>query len=140
MRERKVIDGALAAVAALAAAACASVPAPPSHEVAIDGSLVAEREPLSNPPPVRGTEAQIAAGAQLFVKTCAVCHGQNAVGGIKDLRHMTPDAHAEFNAIVLDGLYLEKGMPSFADILTPERVEAIHHYLIARANEDWGEH
>ena len=98
-----------------------------------------EREPLANPPPVRATEAQIAAGAQLFAETCAVCHGQNAVGGVKDLRHMTPDTHAKFNAIVLEGLYLEKGMASFADILTPEQVEQIHHYLIARANEDWGE-
>jgi quinohemoprotein ethanol dehydrogenase len=100
---------------------------------------LAAQEPLANPPPVRGTEAQIAAGAQLFAQTCAVCHGQNAVGGVKDLRHMTADTHGKFNAIVLDGLYLEKGMASFADILTPEQVEQIHHYLIARANEDWGE-
>ena len=98
-----------------------------------------KQEALANPPPVRATEAQIAAGAQLFAETCAVCHGQNAVGGVKDLRHMTPDTHARFNAIVLEGLYLEKGMASFADILTPEQVEQIHHYLIARANEDWGE-
>ncbi|MGV3553894.1 MAG: PQQ-dependent dehydrogenase, methanol/ethanol family [Croceibacterium sp.] len=98
-----------------------------------------EQEPLANPPPVRATEAQIAAGAQLFAETCAVCHGQNAVGGVKDLRHMTPDTHGRFNAIVLEGLYLEKGMASFADILTAEQVEQIHHYLIARANEDWGE-
>ena len=27
---------------------------------------------------------------------------------------------------------------SFADILKPEDAEAIHDYLIARANEDWG--
>jgi quinohemoprotein ethanol dehydrogenase len=30
-------------------------------------------------------------------------------------------------------------MASFADILTPEQAEAIHHYLIARANEDWAD-
>jgi quinohemoprotein ethanol dehydrogenase len=29
-------------------------------------------------------------------------------------------------------------MASFADVLAPEEAEAIHHYLIARANEDWG--
>jgi quinohemoprotein ethanol dehydrogenase len=29
-------------------------------------------------------------------------------------------------------------MASFADILKPEDAEAIHSYLIARANEDWG--
>jgi quinohemoprotein ethanol dehydrogenase len=39
---------------------------------------------------------------------------------------------------VLRGLYLDKGMASFADLLQPEEAEAIHAYLIARANEDWG--
>jgi len=29
-------------------------------------------------------------------------------------------------------------MASFADILTPDDTEAIHAYVIARANEDWG--
>jgi quinohemoprotein ethanol dehydrogenase len=29
-------------------------------------------------------------------------------------------------------------MASFADLLTREEAEAIHAYLIARANEDWG--
>ncbi|MBO9518871.1 MAG: PQQ-dependent dehydrogenase, methanol/ethanol family [Porphyrobacter sp.] len=90
------------------------------------------------PPPLRAPEAQIQAGAQLFGQTCAVCHGQNAIGGVKDLRHMTADTHSKFNQIVLEGLYLDKGMASFADLLKKEDVEAIHNYLIARANEDWG--
>ncbi|MBT2133050.1 PQQ-dependent dehydrogenase, methanol/ethanol family [Croceibacterium sp. LX-88] len=90
------------------------------------------------PPPLRASEAQIQAGAQLFAQTCAVCHGQNAIGGVKDLRHMTADTHSKFNQIVLEGLYLDKGMASFADLLKKEDVEAIHNYLIARANEDWG--
>ena len=51
---------------------------------------------------------------------------------------MTGDTHAKFNDIVLGGLYKDKGMASFADILKPEDAEAIHDYLIARANEDWG--
>ena len=29
-------------------------------------------------------------------------------------------------------------MANFSDILKPEDAEAIHAYLIARANEDWG--
>ncbi|KRA84548.1 quinohemoprotein alcohol dehydrogenase [Altererythrobacter sp. Root672] len=90
------------------------------------------------PPPLRASEAQIQAGAQLFAQTCAVCHGQNAMGGVKDLRHMTADTHSKFNQIVLEGLYLDKGMASFADLLKKEDVDAIHNYLIARANEDWG--
>ena len=81
----------------------------------------------------------MAQGAQLFADTCALCHGQNAIGGVKDLRHMAPETHAKFADIVLKGIYTDKGMASFADLLTPAQSEAIHHYLIARANEDWGE-
>ena len=33
-------------------------------------------------------------------RTCAQCHGQLAVGGVKDLRQMTRATHAEFNDIV----------------------------------------
>jgi quinohemoprotein ethanol dehydrogenase len=39
---------------------------------------------------------------------------------------------------VREGLYLEKGMASFADIVSEEDADAIHAYVIARANEDWG--
>ena len=87
---------------------------------------------------MRASEAQIQRGAQLFAQTCAVCHGQNAIGGVKDLRHMTREAHGLFNRIVLEGLYRDKGMASFADLLSQEEADAIHAYLIARANEDWG--
>jgi quinohemoprotein ethanol dehydrogenase len=108
----------------------------------LDGTVnlpaLAEKEPVQPPPAVRGTEAQIARGTQLFADTCAICHGRNAIGGVKDLRHMTRDTHAKFNDIVLKGIYTDKGMTSFADILKPEDVEAIHIYLTARANEDWG--
>ena len=39
-------------------------------------------------PPVRAPEAVITKGAALFAKNCALCHGQLARGGIKDLRLM----------------------------------------------------
>jgi quinohemoprotein ethanol dehydrogenase len=90
------------------------------------------------PPPLRASEATVARGAQLFADTCAVCHGRSAIGGVKDLRHMTADTHRQFNNIVLRGLYLDKGMANFSDILQPEDADAIQAYLIARANEDWG--
>jgi quinohemoprotein ethanol dehydrogenase len=90
------------------------------------------------PPPLRASEATVQRGAQLFADTCAVCHGRNAIGGVKDLRHMTAETHGKFDDIVLEGIYLDKGMASFADLLTQEEVAAIHAYLIARANEDWG--
>ncbi len=51
---------------------------------------------------------------------------------------MTKETHAAFTAIVLHGAYQAKGMASFGDILKPDEADAIHAYLIARANEDWG--
>ena len=51
---------------------------------------------------------------------------------------MTAETHGKFNDIVLRGLYLDKGMASFADLLDQEQADAIHDYLIARANEEWG--
>jgi quinohemoprotein ethanol dehydrogenase len=94
--------------------------------------------PVPNPPPLRATEDVVRRGAELFGQTCAQCHGQLAIGGVKDLRHMTRETHAAFNDIVLQGLRAEKGMASFANLLQPADVEAIHAYVISRANEDWG--
>jgi quinohemoprotein ethanol dehydrogenase len=67
------------------------------------------------------------------------CHGENAIGGVKDLRFMTPQGHARFADVVLKGILQERGMASFADVLTPEDAEAIHAYLIARGNEDYAD-
>ena len=44
--------------------------------------------------------------------TCAICHGQNAIGGVKDLRHMSPATHAAFLPIVLEGQRAANGMAS----------------------------
>ena len=50
---------------------------------------------------------------------------------------MAPETHAEFLAIVLGGKRAAQGMAGFADVLSKDEAEAIHQYLIARANEDW---
>ena len=91
------------------------------------------------PPYSRAPEAVIDKGAALFARNCSLCHGQLARGGIKDLRRMSPDTHAHFDDIVLGGARQKQGMASFADVLSKDDAEAIHDYLIARANEDWGE-
>ena len=95
-------------------------------------------EEAPEPPPLRATEALVQKGGELFGRNCALCHGQRAIGGVKDLRKMTRETHAQFKDIVLGGARKDKGMASFADILTAEDADAIHAYLIARANEDWG--
>ncbi len=92
------------------------------------------------PPPLRASEAQISEGRRLFGETCSRCHGENAIGGLKDLRFMTPETRAQFNAIVLDGIRKDKGMVGFKDILDTDEVAAMNAYLIARANEDYQDH
>lgn len=93
---------------------------------------------LAPPPPLAASPEVVARGEVLFGTHCAICHGNAARGGVKDLRHMSPATHAAFADIVLGGTRARNGMASFADVLSAEETEAIHHYLIARANQDWG--
>jgi len=92
---------------------------------------------LAPPPPLTGSPEAVARGEALYAANCGLCHGPAARGGIKDLRHMAPATHGEFIEIVLGGKRAARGMASFADMLTREDAEAIHQYLIARANQDW---
>ena len=92
------------------------------------------------PPPLRASEAQIIEGRRLFGETCSRCHGENAIGGLKDLRFMTRETRAEFNAIVMEGTRKDKGMAGFRDILSQADADAINAYLVARANEDYQDH
>ena len=90
------------------------------------------------PPPTQvQPEQEVAAGALLYSQYCASCHGPNAVGGVKDLRHLNADKHAHFLDIVLEGTLKKQGMAAFNDKLTDAQVEAIHSYLIMRAQQDW---
>jgi quinohemoprotein ethanol dehydrogenase len=93
---------------------------------------------LPDPPRLTASEAVVQRGAALYASTCAVCHGQLAVGGVKDLRFMSRETHAQFDEIVLKGSRAQKGMASFASLLSADDAAAIHAYVIARANEDWG--
>jgi quinohemoprotein ethanol dehydrogenase len=94
------------------------------------------------PPPLRASEEQIREGRRIFGETCSRCHGENAVGGLKDLRFMTPETRRQFSTIVLESTpaFREKGMQPFKDLLTQADVEALNAYLIARANEDYQDH
>jgi quinohemoprotein ethanol dehydrogenase len=90
------------------------------------------------PPPAKEPPADLVAkGEVLYDRTCSTCHGKNAIGGVKDLRHLTAEAHGEFNDIVLGGKRRDKGMASFSDVLSKDDAEAIHDYLIARAQTDY---
>ncbi len=95
-------------------------------------------ESISPPPAAAQPADKVAAGAAVFAQFCSACHGQNANGsGTRDLRFMKPDTHAAFNDIVLGGKYKDKGMVPFTGVLTPEQVDAVHSFVIARGQEDW---
>jgi quinohemoprotein ethanol dehydrogenase len=89
------------------------------------------------PPLARAPEELVKQGQAVYDRVCARCHGQNVRGGLKDLRYMTRETHAQFNDIVLKGTRKEKGMASFADLVSPQEVAAVHAYVTARANEDY---
>ncbi|MCX7676914.1 MAG: PQQ-dependent dehydrogenase, methanol/ethanol family, partial [Alteraurantiacibacter sp.] len=58
---------------------------------------------LAPPPPLAASPEVVARGEVLFGTHCAICHGNAARGGVKDLRHMSPATHAAFADIVLGG-------------------------------------
>jgi quinohemoprotein ethanol dehydrogenase len=92
---------------------------------------------IEPPPPQPQAPEAVKSGAVLYSTHCAICHGQNAVGGVKDLRFMAGEKHTQFFDIVLDGKLKAGGMQSFADKLSHDQAAEIHAYLIARAQEDW---
>jgi quinohemoprotein ethanol dehydrogenase len=85
------------------------------------------------------SDEDLASGERLYSHNCSVCHGfaaRAAGAGLPDLRQMSPATHETFAAIVLGGTRKSNGMDSFADVLTAEQAEQIHHYIKARAFED----
>lgn len=89
----------------------------------------------------RGTPEDIDQGAELFVRHCAQCHASldGAGAGIPDLRFMNEQAHREFSNTVLNGRLADKGMGSFAELLSSEEVDNIHIYLIDAAWNNYEE-
>lgn len=93
---------------------------------------------LPEPPPLTASAETIEKGWSLFHERCAVCHGVGAVSGgvLPDLRHMTSETYALFDAIVYGGIYSDKGMIGFSEVYTLEDVHLIREYLISRAHQD----
>jgi quinohemoprotein ethanol dehydrogenase len=98
-----------------------------------------DRPPIPFPPPSTASADVIDKGADLYAKTCANCHGPQVIGGgvIKDLRHMPPERHRIFNDVVMKGALVGQGMANFSNVLSQADADAIHAYVIARANADW---
>ena len=76
-------------------------------------------------------------GATLYSSTCMACHGSGVVaaGYAPDLRASpVPLSQDLFKQIVHDGLLLEQGMPTYAE-LTDGQLEELRHFIRARARE-----
>jgi quinohemoprotein ethanol dehydrogenase len=90
-----------------------------------------------NPPPMTASATQVAAGKAQFGRYCMVCHGDSAIGNgfTPDLRVSGTLANAEaWKGVVIDGALKDRGMVSFAKVLTPQDAEAIRAYVIERSN------
>lgn len=71
-------------------------------------------------------------GRNLYTRYCGFCHGMFGSRSIlPDLSAMRPEINAIFSQIVLDGVFAEKGMASFADVLSAEEVELIRRFLVS---------
>ena len=91
------------------------------------------------PPKLTADAATVQKGKDLFHTFCKVCHGDSALGNgvVADLRKIDAATHRNWDAIVLNGMLKSAGMVAFKDVLNKEDADAIHAYVIKRANEDY---
>ena len=101
-------------------------------------ALAAEETPLQRAPartamvtnPLAGSERARRAGARLYDRECAACHGQKAEGRGKALPLLSPEARrASPGALfwVLTNGSLWRGMPSFAHLPEPQRWQIVEY-------------
>jgi len=90
-----------------------------------------------NPPPRIDDPAAIGRGKQLYADRCMMCHGDSVVGGgvIPDLRYMDVAKHQAWLGIVIGGLHQQRGMVSFAGVLSPQDATDIQAFVIERAHQ-----
>ena len=88
-------------------------------------------------PSLTASAEEVAEGERLYHRFCSSCHGPAARGYRNaDLRIMSSAMHDAFQAVVRDGLLLERGMDAFGDDLDEEETELIRQYIISRAISD----
>ena len=80
---------------------------------------------------------QVSQGQALYGRFCQVCHGASAGGGgvLPNLQRSPTLADADtWKAILIDGMLKDKGMVSFAKVLTAEQAQLIRLYVIDEAH------
>lgn len=86
-------------------------------------------------PDIEIDQSMIVKGGEKFNTYCAVCHGLLVMSSnlFPDLRYLSADKHAIFKQIVIEGAFINMGMPSFGDVLTAEDARAIQMYVLDNA-------
>ncbi len=87
-------------------------------------------------PPLTASAEDLDRGDVLYHNICTFCHGRGVDsngGALPDLRLMSAETHAAFQAIVRGGTLADNGMASFADLLSAEDANRVHQYIISRA-------
>jgi quinohemoprotein ethanol dehydrogenase len=95
---------------------------------------------IAQPPALVGDAQLIHQGQLLFHQNCSTCHGDSAVGGgvLPDLRWSRMNrSEQSWRIVVIDGGRKDRGMVSFAAVLSPADAEAIRAYVIKRANDTY---
>lgn len=90
-------------------------------------------KPVSSLPDIQYSAANLEAGARLYNRFCARCHGgfgEEHTSLYPDLAKMDANYHTRFKEIVLEGVLERNGMASFEDLLSERDVENIHAYLL----------
>ena len=88
------------------------------------------------PPEMTATAAELASGRELFHRYCFVCHGADAIAGgtPPDLRAITDQTRAQWDAIVMGGMHWQNGMVGFANELSAQDSHNILHFVTERAH------
>ena len=105
-------------------------------KVQLPGTQPQDSTPVSLPENT-ATPQQVGQGQALFGRYCQVCHGASAGGGgvLPNLQRSPTLADADtWKAILIDGMLKDKGMVSFARVLTPEQAQLIRLYVIDEAH------
>jgi len=96
---------------------------------------------LPVPPRLAASADALAVGKSVYAKHCGVCHGPGVASSfvVPDLKYLSPEKHAAFQQIVLDGALLGKGMPRFDDLIAPEDIPALQGYIVSEAHRAYAE-
>ncbi|MEL7310796.1 MAG: PQQ-dependent dehydrogenase, methanol/ethanol family [Pseudomonadota bacterium] len=95
--------------------------------------------PIPQPPETTASAETIAHGKQLYYRRCVMCHGIDvASGGITpDLRYSSAEIHDIWDAIVLNGILRDNGMPGFDTTLDADDSAAVQAFVIDTAQKHW---